>query len=138
MMRILNSDNGGMIFPPALYSDARQEYDILDLEVLGRLAIEACVHTVPEVKKMFERLLDSVGTRRFAEDYCLLEKYVLKARTQPRMPSTDLIATVDSPQAKAKIRVDKIPVFKERQATFLAAMNAAADYGEKDKGTEVF
>ncbi|RKP16106.1 hypothetical protein ROZALSC1DRAFT_4916, partial [Rozella allomycis CSF55] len=71
-----------MIEPPLLHTEERQEYDIMDLELLGKIAIELGVHNHPAVKRSFERLVDSVGTKRFAEDYCALQKFLMKLHHQ--------------------------------------------------------
>ena len=116
-----------MIFPPALYSEDREEYDILELEVLSRLAIEAEVHMLPEVKNMFERLFEAVGTREFAEDYCVLQKFVLAAKLHPQVVRTS---------ERSMPRPEATPTRGHRQALFIEAMGVASQ-AEKALSMEV-
>ena len=57
----------------------------MDLELLGKIAVELSVHSHPTVKRSFERLVESVGTKRFAEDYCALQKFLMKLHHQVQL-----------------------------------------------------
>jgi hypothetical protein len=87
----------GMIEPPHLHSEERQEYDIMDLELLGKLAIELSVHSHPAVKRSFEKLVESVGTKRFCEDYCALQKFLMKLHQQVQLTSEFSYFHMDNP-----------------------------------------
>ena len=76
-----------MIEPPSLHTEERQEYDIMDLEILGKIAVELAVHSHPAVKRSFERLVEAVGTKRFSEDYCALQKFLMKLHQQVQVTS---------------------------------------------------
>ena len=57
----------------------------MDLELLGKIAVELSVHSHPAVKKSFEKLVESVGTKRFPEDYCALQKFLMKLHHQVQL-----------------------------------------------------
>jgi hypothetical protein len=65
-----------MIKPPRLYSEARQEYAIFELETLGQLAMEMNLQKDRSVKKQFEDIINMVGTHSFSERCLLLQQHL--------------------------------------------------------------
>ena len=68
-----------MIEPPQLYSQDRKMYDIMDLEQLGKIALQLGLHLRKDVKAAFLDLLQMAGTRLFPSKYYDLSCYVMAA-----------------------------------------------------------
>eukprot|EP00128_Syssomonas_multiformis_P016912 Colp12_sorted_trinity150504_noHs@21801 len=68
-----------MIEPPQLFTDARFEYDIQDLEILSKLAIETGVHSNDSIRSSFEKLVQLAGTKQFQQAYVALHNFLLSA-----------------------------------------------------------
>jgi hypothetical protein len=71
-----------MIAPPKLNTEERFEYDILDLELLGHVAIDLNVHCHPVIKRLFTVLFQRAGNRGFPENYTILYKLLFSIKNQ--------------------------------------------------------
>ena len=99
-----------MIEPPRFHSNARQDYDVRDLEALGKLAIENGIHKVPDVRRAFETLLTLAGTRHFSENYCVLHRMIMGAHLEQAAGSKEAqISDVQVSEEGCHSITDSIP-----------------------------
>ena len=71
-----------MIIPPKLFTDARKDYDLCDVEILSKLAIELGLESKPDICKSFERLIDLLGTLQFHSEFTLLHKIIMDKQAE--------------------------------------------------------
>lgn len=72
-----------MIEPPKLYSEARKKYDMLDIEILGKLALDLNLQTESSVRHSFEKLAECAGCKNFGFEYTILYEYVMQKKNFP-------------------------------------------------------
>lgn len=77
-----------MIEPPKLFTDARREYDMQEVELLGKFAIDCQLQNRRDIRLAFERLLEVIGSPQFHQDFRLLYDYVMKCHQERRMAYT--------------------------------------------------
>lgn len=65
-----------MIEPPRLYTHARREYDILDIEMLGKVTLDLGLHVRSDIRLHFSKLIDCAGTKRFFSEFVLLRNLI--------------------------------------------------------------
>ena len=66
-----------MIVPPAFFTAQRQEYDMLDLEQLGNLAVKLHLHSDPNIKQLFSNMVEIAGTPLFVIKSSELLQYLI-------------------------------------------------------------
>jgi hypothetical protein len=71
-----------MIEPPKLFTDARKEYDLQDVEILGKITLELGLQMKAEIRAAFEKLVDLTGTHQFQTEYIVLHELIMNKREE--------------------------------------------------------
>ena len=123
-----------MIIPPKLFTEARKDYDLCDVEALSKWAIELGLQYQPEVRESFERLVDILGTQQFYKEFTSLYQYIMGKEqekqstfasydiwSQPapltRTPSSTSAASLPSNHSTSNVTASAFKTLSESEAS---------------------